>query len=174
MDILYLIFAAIPIGTLALAFFSELTGRREAIPVGGVEYNVYLPKTWLMIGGFGIFAFGVLFLLAFENAKSPLFNVLPIFAVLFAALAGEIAALCAVVFYFGYRLTVRGGVIFYKLPMRRELIVPISQIDSYSVAEKKNGKLSLRIFSGKRSIFAQGQGTELLLCELESRNIRKK
>ena len=171
---MYFAFALIPILTLVSAFFPELTGKCEAIPADGFEYSICLPKKWLILGGFGISAFGILFLLSFDNPNSPIFGALPVYAILFFAMLGEVVSLFSVIFYFGYRLTVRGGVIFYKLPLRRELTVPISELDQYEAVKRKNGRLTLRMFHGKRVLFAQGAKTEILLCELESRNIKKK
>jgi len=170
---LYFIFALIPLLTVAAAFFPELTGHGEAVPAGGFEYSIYLPKRWLILGGFGVSAFGILCLLVIENPNSSILAGIPIAIPLALTLIGEVASLFAVILYFGYRLTVRGGVISLKQPLQKEILLPISQADGYTEKKRRNGSISLVIRFGKRRIYAEGRGCELLAAELAAKNVKK-
>ncbi|MBE6599757.1 MAG: hypothetical protein E7640_00925 [Ruminococcaceae bacterium] len=167
MGALYIIFAAIPVLAAIASFFPQLTGRGEPIPVGVVEYTVFAPKKYLVGGALGIGGFGILFLLLTDGALGIADERLALL-LLAALLVGEVISVYFVIYYFSYRLTVRGGVIFYKLPARRELCVPIRELEGYLT----KGSSAVLFWKGKK-IYAEGAGTEILLSELESRNIKK-
>lgn len=167
MGALYIIFAAIPVLAAIAAVFPQLTGHGEPIPVGVIEYTVFAPKKYLVGGAFGIGVFGILFLLLADGAFNMTDGRLALL-LLAAFLVGEGISVYCVIYYFSYRLTVRGGVIFYKLPARRELCVPIVEIDGYLTK-----RTSIVIFFKQRKIYAEGAGTEILISELERRNIKK-
>ncbi len=173
MGALYLAFAAIPVLAVIAACFPRLTGRGEPVPVGGFEYTLFAPRRYLVGGACGIGAFGILFLLVLDGVIEPE-DVRVATAALLLFLVGEGASIFSVVHYFAYRLTVRGGLMLYKIPARRELCVPIAEAEWYSVRVSPFGRTSAVIaWKGKR-IFAEGDSTELLLAELEHRNVKKK
>ena len=172
MNALYIIFSLIPIVCAIIAFLPEISGRSEAVPVGGFEYSIFSPRRYLVAGGIGIGAFGIIFLLITDSTLPVSGTVAVIILCLTAVFEG--ISIFSLVFYFGYRLTVRGGIIFYKIPLRRESSLPISSLTSYSVRVRKNGECEIRMVSQKQTLVAIGKGTDLLLCDLEKRNIEKK
>ncbi len=173
MNTLYIIFAAIPLLAVLAAFLPELTGKTEPVPVGGFEYSIFAPRRYLIGGAFGIGACGILMLLLLDGVFDLADQRIAI-ALLAVFLVGEAISLFAVIHYFSYRLTVRGGVIFYKLALRRELCVKVSDVDAYSARMAPNSRVSLIIYVKNRKILAEGDGAELLLSELEQKNIKKK
>lgn len=173
MDILYFVFFLIPIAASVAAFLPELTGRSEPIPVGGFEYSIYAPKSRLILGAFGIGGFGVFFLLVLDGAIAISDERVLIPAVILFFI-GEALSFCSVIFYFCYRLTVRGGTLFYKLPAKKELCMPISDIKMYELRVSPLGSRTVIMYTEKNKLRAYGAKTELLISDLRRHNIRSK
>lgn len=171
MSALYFVFGLIPLLTVAAAILPELTGKTEPVPVGGFEYSIYLPKRVLILGGFGVSFFGTLFLLIMDGHLWLSF--VPSTVLLFITLILEGFSLFFVILYFSYRLTVRCGAMFYKLPFKKEQTFKLSEAESYTERIGLDGSLSLVIRFGKKRIYAEGRGTDVLAAELCAKNIKK-
>ena len=171
MSALYFVFGLIPLLTVVSAILPELTGKTEPVPVGGFEYSIYLPKRVLILGGFGVSFFGIIFLLIMDGYIGLSF--VPITVLLFIAVFFEGLSLSLVILYFSYRLTVRCGVIFYKLPCKKEQTLPLCEADGYSERKRLDGSIALVIRFGKKRIYAEGRGCDVLAAELCAKNIKK-
>ena len=154
MSTLYIIFALIPIMALVMSLFPELFGKSEAVAVGGFEYSLFLSKRWLFLGSILISASGVLFVFILDNLAAIEGWVAMLFlAVLLVAAA---VGIVMTAFYLGYRLTVRGNTLLYKLPLKREISVSFCDISRYKIKKGKNGDNGIVIFTkSKLFIFAE-------------------
>ena len=132
MSALYILFALIPIAALVMSLFPEFFGKNETVAAGGFEYSLFLSKKWLFCGSVLTSASGILFVLILDKFSS----LETWFAMLFLAVlfVFSVVGIVLVAFYLGYKLTVRGNTMLYKLPFKREISVSFCDISRYKTS----------------------------------------
>ena len=154
MNALYVLFALIPVASTLISFFPEFFGKGEAVAAGGFEYSLFLSKRWLFGGSFLISASGILFVLIVENLSALRGWIATMILLVLLVLAA--LGIVLVSFYLGYRLTVRGNTIIYKLPLKKELTVGFCEISHYRIKKGKNGDTGILIYMQNQSfVFAE-------------------
>ena len=121
----------------------------------------------------GFHGFGIISFDSFFEFSDTVFDGLFDFCGKFIAVFFEGLSLFLVILYFSYRLTVRCGVIFYKLPCKKEQTLPLCEADGYSERKRLDGSIALVIRFGKKRIYAEGRGCDVLAAELCAKNIKK-
>ncbi len=165
MSTLYVLFALIPIAAFVMSLFPEFFGKSEAVAVGGFEYSLFLSKKWLFFGSILLSASGILFVLVLDNLSALEDWIAMLFlAILFVFSA---VGIVLVAFYLGYRLTVRGNTLLYKLPLKKEIVVSFCEISRYKIKKGKNGETGIAIYTqNKIFIFAENTSPSFFaLCK---------
>ena len=175
MRTLCILFALIPVAALIMSLFPEIIGRSEAVAAGGFEYSLFLSKKWLFFGSLIISASGIIFVLTLDNLREfegwvaiLILSVLFIFSILGIAL---------IAFYLGYRLTVRGNTLLYKLPFKKEVSAGFCDISHYKIRKGKSGDIGITIYmQSKLFIFAENTSPAFYaLCKaVEMHSLHKK
>ena len=154
MNPLYIIFAMLVPAAFLFSLFPALSGKGEAVAVGGFEYSLFLSKKWLFVGSFFISASGISFLITLENL-SALRGWVSTLTLLFLLLLAAFG-IVLISFYLGYKLTVRGNTMLYKLPLKKEIAVSFCEISRYKIKSGKNGETGIKIYAqNKVFIFAE-------------------
>lgn len=154
MSTLYILFALIPLAALVMSLFPELFGKGEAVAAGGFEYSLFLSRKWLFLGSILTSASGILFVLVLDRLSSlEGWIAMLSLAILFVSAT---VGIVMIAFYLGYKLTVRGNTMLYKLPFKKEISVSFCDISHYKIKKGKNGDIGIVIYTqSKLFIFAE-------------------